>query len=71
MDGMIGIDFFQCDRCHIECRVDSEAPTPTSAPLIIQHCPDNKGIAIRGRVTKFQERRGGVWVDVQRWIDAA
>jgi hypothetical protein len=30
-----------------------------------------KGIAVLGTVTRFQERRGGVWVDVQRWIDVA
>jgi hypothetical protein len=71
MDGMTWTEFFQCDRCHIECRVDSEAPTPTSAPLILHHCPESRGIPIQGRVTRFQERRGGVWVDVQRWIDVA
>ena len=71
MDGMIGTDFFQCDVCHTECRIDSEAPTLTATPLFIQHCPDSKRIAVHGRVTRFQERRGGVWVDVQHRIDAA
>ena len=71
MDGMIGTDFFQCDRCHIECRIDFRALEPNTLPLIIQHCPDSKGIPIFGKVTKFQERRGGLWVDVQMWIDAA
>jgi len=67
---MIYTIFFQCDRCHIECRVDSESPE-SAAPLIIRHCPDSGAISVVGKVTRFQERRGGVWVDVQRWIDAA
>lgn len=71
MDDMICTVFFQCDRCHIECRLDSEAPEPSTASLIIRHCPDSEGIHVDGNVTRFQERRGGVWVDVQRWIDAA
>jgi hypothetical protein len=71
MDGMIRTDFFQCDRCHIECRVDSESTESSTAQLIIRHCPDGKGVAVVGTVTRFQERRGGVWVDVQRWIDVA
>jgi DNA-binding CsgD family transcriptional regulator len=25
-NGMMSTVFFQCDRCHLECRVDSEAP---------------------------------------------
>jgi len=71
VDSMIGTDFFQCDRCDIECRVDSETPTLSSAPLSIRHCPDSEGIAVHGKVTRFQERQGGFWGDVQRWIDAA
>lgn len=71
MGGMIGTYFFQCDHCHIECRVDSEAPESSTAQLMIRHCRDGEGIAVLGNVTRFQERRGGLWVDVQRWIDAA
>ena len=67
---MISTEFFQCDCCHVECRVDSES-TESSTPLIIRHCPEGKDIAVLGTVTRFQERRGGVWVDVQRWIHAA
>jgi hypothetical protein len=66
-----GTEFFQCDRCSIECRIDSVELGPAVAQLIIHHCQESRGIPIRGRVTRFQERRGGVWVDVQRWIDAA
>jgi hypothetical protein len=64
-------DYFQCDRCHIDCRVDSEAREPDVTPDIIQHCQESRGIAVQGKITRFQERRGGLWVDVQRWIDAA
>jgi hypothetical protein len=73
MGGMTWTCFLQCDRCHIECRIDSEAPTTSasSAPLIVRHCPDSEGIPVLGKVTKFQERRGGLWVDVQGWVDAA
>jgi hypothetical protein len=68
---MITTEFFQCDRCRIECRIDSEASEPNAAAVMIQHCPESKGIAVCGKVTRFQERRGGLWVDVQRWIDVA
>jgi hypothetical protein len=71
MGGMNSTYFFQCDRCHIECRIDSEAPESSIPPLTIRHCPGGEGIAVVGKVTRFQERRGGLWVDVQRWIDAA
>jgi len=71
VDTMIGTDFFQCDRGHIESRVDSEPPKLSSAPLIVRHCPDSKRIAVHGKATRFQERQGGFWADVQRWIDAA
>jgi len=71
MDGMISTEFFQCDRCRIECRVDSGSTALNIAPIIIRHCFDGKGIAVVGAVTRFQERRGGVWVDVERWIDVA
>jgi hypothetical protein len=67
-------DYFSCDQCRIQCRVDSEEPAPdalASVPRIIRHCLDSQGIVVHGKVTKFQERRGGVWVDVQRWLDAA
>ena len=60
--------------CDVECRIDFEAESadfPRSAPFIIRHCPDGQGISIVGWVTGFQERRGGVWVNVQRWIYAA
>jgi hypothetical protein len=68
---MNGTDYFECDRCHTECRVDSEARVPDAPPLIIHHCPESSGIPVLGNVTRFQERRAGLWVDVQRWIDAA
>jgi len=71
MGSMISTEFFQCDRCHVECRVDSESTESSTAQLIIRHCSDGKAIPILGAVTRFQERRGGVWVDVQRWIDVA
>ena len=70
MDGMICTVFFQCDRCHVECRVDSESPDDT-AQFSIRHCAESKGISVLGKVTRFQERRGGLWVDVQLRIDAA
>jgi hypothetical protein len=60
-------DFFQCDRCQVECRVDSEEMEV--APLIIRHCPDGKDICVPGLLTRFQERRNGRWQDVKR--DAA
>jgi hypothetical protein len=68
---MKGTEFFHCTSCDVECRIDFEAESgdsPRSAPLIIRHCPDGKEISIVGKVTEFQERRGGVWVNVQRWI---
>jgi hypothetical protein len=71
---MKGTEFFHCSSCDVECRIDFEAESgdfPRSTPLIIRHCPDGKGISIVGKVTEFQERRGGVWVNVQRWIYAA
>ena len=70
-NGMISTVFFQCDRCRLECRVDSEAPDSRTAQIIIRHCSDGKRIAVLGTVTQFQERHGSVWVDVQRWIDVA
>jgi hypothetical protein len=67
--------FFQCEHCHAECRVDAEGPRPSDSSatslLTIRHCPDSEGVVVLGKVTSFQERRGGVWVPVQRWIDAA
>jgi len=75
MYGMRTTDSFECDRCHIECRVESEGPSPNNSTgasqFTIRHCPDSKGIIVLGTVTRFQERRGGLWVSVQRWIDAA
>jgi hypothetical protein len=67
---MICTLFFQCDSCHVECRIDSEAPDDT-AQFILRHCPESEGISVLGTVTRFRERRGGLWVDVQRWNDAA
>ncbi len=73
-------EFFQCDRCHAECRVDSEAPEsvtsnvphPTApARLLIRHCRDSKGVAVLGKPIKFQEKRRGLWIDVQPWVSAA
>jgi hypothetical protein len=75
MYGMEATDYFQCDRCHIDCRVDSEGPSRSdstcTSQLTIRHCSDSKGILVFGKVLRFQERRGGMWVSVQRWIDAA
>jgi hypothetical protein len=68
-------DYFHCDRCHIDCRLESERPGPigsaTAAQLTIRHCLDSKDIVVFGKVMNFQERRRGLWVPVQRWIDAA
>ena len=55
---MICTVFFQCDRCHVECRIDSEAPEPGATPLVIRHCPDSEGIPIPGKVTRFQNGVG-------------
>jgi hypothetical protein len=68
--------FFACDACHVECRIDSESARSNRAAasgtiIIVQHCPKSEGVAVDGKVTGFQERRGGVWVNVQRWIYAA
>jgi len=52
------------------CRVDSESPDDTTQ-FSIRHCAESKGNSVLGKVTRFQERRGGLWVDVQRWIDVA
>jgi hypothetical protein len=71
MVALISTVFFQCDRCRVECRIDSEALEPSTAPLIIHHCLDSEAIPIHGQMTRFQERRGGVWVDVEGWIHAA
>jgi hypothetical protein len=71
---MKGTEFFHCISCDVECRIDFEAESgdvPLSATLVIRHGPDGQGISIVGWVTGFQERRGGVWVNVQRWIYAA
>ena len=71
---MKGTEFFHCSSCDVECRIDFEAESgdsQRSAPLIIRHCPDGQKLSIVGKVTGFQERRGGVWVNVQRWIYAA
>ena len=72
---MTGTVFFQCSCCRIECRIDfAEAgsrDTAHSVPLIVQHCPDSVGVSIAGNAASFQEKRGGIWVNVQRWIDAA
>jgi hypothetical protein len=71
---MKGTEFFHCSSCDVECRIDFEAESGDfthRVPLIIRHCPDGKEISIVGKVTRFQERRGGVWVNVQRWVYAA
>jgi hypothetical protein len=67
---MKGTNYFECDRCHIRCRVDSEGEQ-NATPLLVRHCPEGQGIPVLGTVTRFQEWRGGLWVDVRRWIDAA
>jgi hypothetical protein len=68
---MTSTDFFHCDGCLLECRVDAEVTAPDDGTITIRHCKDCKGVTIVGRLIRFQERRGGVWVDVQRWIDVA
>ena len=61
-------DYFECDRCHIYCRLDSEEPNPSDSlgvsQITFRHCPDSKGIVVFGKVISFQERRGGLWVSV-------
>jgi hypothetical protein len=69
-----GTEFFHCSSCDLECRVDFEAESgdfPGSAPLIIRHCPDGQELSVAGKVAGFQEKRGGVWGNVQHWIYAA
>jgi hypothetical protein len=66
---MTSTDFFQCDGCHVECRVDSEVTG--AGDCTVKHCPDSKGVTIVGRPIRFQERQGGIWVDVQRWPNVA
>jgi hypothetical protein len=68
MSDTISTHFFQCDRCHLECRVDSEASEQGTTLRLNR---DGEGMTVLGTVTRFQERRGGLWVDVQRWIDVA
>ena len=60
MKGMESTDYFQCDRCHLECQIDSVATEPTVVLLLVRHCPDSKGVAIFGKVIRFQERRGSL-----------
>jgi hypothetical protein len=71
---MKGTEYFHCSSCDVECRVDFEAESgdsPQSTPLTVRHCPDGQTISLVGKVTRFEEKRGGVWVNVQRWIYAA
>jgi DNA-binding CsgD family transcriptional regulator len=68
---MASTEFFQCDSCHLEYRVYSKVTGPDRGTITIKHCSDSKGVTIIGIPTRFQERRSGVWVDVQRWIDMA
>jgi hypothetical protein len=71
---MKGTEFFHCSSCDVECRIDFEAESvdsPRAAPRMIRHCPDGQDISIVGKMTGFYERRGGVWVNVQRWTYAA
>jgi hypothetical protein len=46
---MNGTDFFQCDRCHVDCRVDSEARSQTLRRLL-------STIARRAEVYPFSAR---------------
>jgi hypothetical protein len=68
-------DFFRCDRCHIDCRLDCDEPSPSdstgASQFTLRHCPDSNGIVVFGKVISFKERHGGTWVSVQHWIDAA
>jgi hypothetical protein len=71
---MNGTEFFRCSSCDAECRIDFDAEPDDfrrSAPLIMRHCQDGQELSIVGEVTGFQERRGGVWVSVRRWIYTA
>jgi hypothetical protein len=56
--------YFECDRCRIECKVDAVSG-PNNIPFTIRHCADSKGIPLEGRVIAFQERRGGLWMEVE------
>jgi hypothetical protein len=53
MGGMICTDFFRCDRCHIECRIDSGAPGPFDS---ISAEPLTCGIARIGKALLFLGR---------------
>jgi hypothetical protein len=46
MRGPLG---FQCDRCHIESRIESATPEPSIEPLIIRRCPCTKALLFLGR----------------------
>jgi hypothetical protein len=70
MNRIITTDYFRCDGCGIECRVDS-VPSDSLSQHTIQHCPAGKGINIVGRVIVFQQRHGSDWVSVEPLIDAA
>jgi hypothetical protein len=52
-------EFFQCDGCRIECRVDSEELEPGLTPFVIMHCPKDRGIAIFGKVTNLSSENDG------------
>ena len=45
MKRIITTDYFRCDGCGVECRIDS-VPSGSSSQHTIQHCPAGKGINI-------------------------
>jgi hypothetical protein len=71
MKRIITTDYFKCNGCGVECRIDSVPSDSLSAPITVRHCPEGKGIRIVGRVILFQQRRGSNWVSVEPVIDAA
>jgi len=50
MDGMNGTDFFRCDHCHMECRIYSETPKPSTAVLVIRRCRESVGIVVLAKL---------------------
>ena len=71
MNRTINTDYFTCDVCGIQCRVDSVPGDSLSLAVTIRHCPHGKGISIVGQVIVFQQRHGSAWASVEPLIDAA
>jgi hypothetical protein len=72
MDGLHTTDFFSATAVTLSAGLTLRPEeSPSHAPLIVRHCADSEGVAVLGKVYKFRERRGGICVDVQGWVDAA